>query len=140
MPVMGEREVFDVDVEEISGICLNADRTALLAIGDQGVVKQISFDGEVTDVMSYYADMEGVTLDPNTGDMYIASEWDQSVLKLDESLHLIIHYAAYNQLVDLPHSTVAYIVSIYRRLEKYAAPRPFRAAQGAIVFTLNTHL
>ena len=83
MPVMGEREVFDVDVEEISGICLNADRTALLAIGDQGVVKQISFDGEVTDVLSYYADMEDVTLDPNTGDMYIASEWDQSVLKLD---------------------------------------------------------
>ena len=83
MPVMGEREVFDVDVEEISGICLSADRTALLAIGDQGVVKQISFDGEVTDVLSYYADMEDVTLDPNTGDMYIASEWDQSVLKLD---------------------------------------------------------
>lgn len=83
MPVMGEREVFDVDVEEISGICLSADKTALLAIGDQGVVKQISFDGEVTDLLSYYADMEGVTLDPNTGDMYIASEWDQSVLKLD---------------------------------------------------------
>lgn len=83
MPVMGEREVFDVDVEEISGICLNADKTALLAIGDQGVVKQISFAGEVTDVLSYYADMEGVTLDSNTGDMYIASEWDQSVLKLD---------------------------------------------------------
>ena len=83
MPVMGEREVFDVDVEEISGICLSADRTTLLAIGDQGVVKQISFDGEVTDVLSYYADMEDVTLDPNTGDMYIASEWDQSVLKLD---------------------------------------------------------
>lgn len=83
MPVMGERTVFDVDVEEISGICLNADKTALLAVGDQGVVKQISFTGEVTDVLNFYADMEGVTLDPVTGDMYIAAEWDQSVLKLD---------------------------------------------------------
>ena len=34
IPVMGEHVVFDVDVEEISGICLNADKTALLACGD----------------------------------------------------------------------------------------------------------
>ena len=83
MPVMGGRIVFDVDVEEISGICLNADKTALLACGDQGVIKQISFTGEVKDILYYYADMEGVTLDPATGDMYIAAEWDQGVLKLD---------------------------------------------------------
>ena len=83
MPVMGERNVFDVDVEEISGICLNADKTALLACGDQGVIKQISFTGEVKDILYYYADMEGVTLDPATGDMYIAAEWDQGILKLD---------------------------------------------------------
>ena len=83
MPVMGERIVFDVDVEEISGICLNADKTALLTCGDQGVIKQISFTGEVKDILYYYADMEGVTLDPATGDMYIAAEWDQGVLKLD---------------------------------------------------------
>ena len=83
MPVMGERIVFDVDVEEISGICLNSDKTALLAIGDQGVVKQISFTGEVTHILDFYADMEGVTLDPETGDMYIAAEWEQGVLKLD---------------------------------------------------------
>ena len=83
MPVMGDRTVFDVDVEEISGICLNADKTALLTVGDQGVVKQVSFDGQATDILYYYADMEDVTLDPNTGDMYIAAEWDQGVLKLD---------------------------------------------------------
>ena len=83
MPVMGDRVVFDVDVEEISGICLNAGGTALLAVGDQGVVKQISFTGEVTHILDYYADMEGVTLDPATGDMYVAAEWDQGVLKLD---------------------------------------------------------
>ena len=83
MPVMGDREVFDVAVEEISGICLNSDKTALLAVGDQGVVKQVSFTGEVTHILDYDADMEDVTLDPNTGDMYIADEWHQGVLKLD---------------------------------------------------------
>lgn len=62
----GERVVFDVDVEEISGICLNSDKTVLLTIGDQGVVKQISFTGEVTHILDFYADMEGVTLDPET--------------------------------------------------------------------------
>lgn len=83
MPVMGEREVFDVDVEEISGICLNADKTALLACGDQGVVKQISFNGEVTHILDFYADMEGVTVDHSTGHLYVAAEWDQCVLRLD---------------------------------------------------------
>ena len=83
MPVMGERIVFDVDVEELSGLCLTADKSALLSCGDQGIVKKISFTGEVTDILTYFADMEGVAVNPNTGDMYIAAEWDQGVLQLD---------------------------------------------------------
>lgn len=83
MPVMGECVVYDVDVEEISGLCLNADKTALLTCGDQGVVKQISFNGEATEILKFYADMEGVTIHPETGDMYIAAEWDQGVIRLD---------------------------------------------------------
>ena len=83
MPVMGECVVYNIDVEEISGICLNADKSALLACGDQGVIRQISFDGEVTPVLDFYADMEGVTVDHNTGHLYVAAEWDQSVLRFD---------------------------------------------------------
>ena len=41
MPVMGTYTRHSVNVEEISGICLNADKTALLAVGDQGVLKEI---------------------------------------------------------------------------------------------------
>ena len=82
VPVMGASTVFDVDVEEISGLCLNADRTALIACGDQGIVKQVSFDGKVSDILVYPADMEGVTLDPSTGDLYLAIEGRQEVARL----------------------------------------------------------
>lgn len=83
MPVMGGSAVYNVDVEELSGLCLNLDKTALLSCGDQGVVKQISFTGEVKDLWSRDADMEGITIDPATGDIYIAIEYSQKVYKLD---------------------------------------------------------
>ena len=82
LPVMGEYEVFDVDVEEISGLCFNLDRTLLLSCGDQGVVKSITFDGKVTAMWEFDADMEGITIDPATGDLYLAIEGDQEVHKL----------------------------------------------------------
>lgn len=82
VPVMGASTFFDVEVEEISGLCFNADRSALISCGDQGVVKQISFEGEVSDILVYSADMEGVTLHPLTGDLYLAVEGSQEVAKL----------------------------------------------------------
>lgn len=82
VPVMGSSTVFDVDVDEISGLCFNADRSALISCGDQGVIKQISFDGEVSDILEYPADMEGVTLHPLTSDLYLAIEGRQEVAKL----------------------------------------------------------
>ena len=75
-------QVFDVDVEEISGLCLNADKSALISCGDQGVVKQLSFEGEASDILVYPADMEGVTIDPSTGDLYLAIEGSQEVARL----------------------------------------------------------
>ena len=75
-------QVFDVDVEEISGLCLNADKSALISCGDQGVVKQLSFEGEAIDILVYPADMEGVTIDPSTGDLYLAIEGSQEVARL----------------------------------------------------------
>ena len=83
MPVMGARTVFEVDVEELSGLCLTLDGTALLSCGDQGVVKQISFDGKVSEIWSHDADMEGITIDPDTGHMYLAVEGSQKVYRLD---------------------------------------------------------
>lgn len=80
----GRRTVFNVDVEELSGLCLNKDKTAFLSCGDQGVVKMISFTGEVTDFWEHDADMEGITIDPSTGNIYIAVEGEQKVYRLTD--------------------------------------------------------
>lgn len=82
VPLMGASTVFEVDVEEISGLCLDADRSALISCGDQGVIKRISFEGEVSDMLVYPADMEGVTLHPSTGDLYLAIEGRQEVARV----------------------------------------------------------
>lgn len=82
MPVMGTSAVYEVDVEEISGLCLDADKSALISCGDQGLVKRITFDGEASEVLVYPADMEGITLHPATGDLYLAIEGRQEVARL----------------------------------------------------------
>ena len=83
MPMMGEHIVYDVDVEEISGLCLTADGSALLSCGDKGIVKMISFEGEVSDVWTHASDMEGITVDSTTGHIYIAVERAQNVCRLN---------------------------------------------------------
>ena len=83
IPVMGDRVVYDVDVDEISGLCMTADRSALLSCGDKGIVKKISFEGEVTDVWTNASDMEGITVDPSTGHIYIAIERAQNICMLE---------------------------------------------------------
>lgn len=84
MPVMGTYTKHNVKVEEISGICLNKDKTALLAVGDQGVLKEIDInDMSVKTVWTRDADLEGITLDPRTNDLYLGIEYSQKVYKLD---------------------------------------------------------
>lgn len=84
MPVMGTYTRHSVSVEEISGICLNADRTALLAVGDQGVLKEIDPNTmEVKNIWSRDADLEGITLDPRNNNLYLAIEYSQKVYQLD---------------------------------------------------------
>ena len=83
-PVMGTYKRYNVDVEEISGICLNKDKTALLACGDQGVLKEIDPNTmAVKTIWTRDADMEAITLDPRTNDLYIGIEYSQKVYKLD---------------------------------------------------------
>lgn len=79
LPVMGEYSVYEVDVDELSGLCLNRAGSALLSCGDKGVVKEITFEGKATDLWAYGSDMEGITVDPSSGDVYLAIEGKQEV-------------------------------------------------------------
>lgn len=84
MPEMGTYTKHSVSVEEISGICLNADKTALLAVGDQGILKEINPETmAVKNIWSRDADLEGITLDPRNNNLYLAIEYSQKVYQLD---------------------------------------------------------
>lgn len=84
MPVMGTYTKQNINVEEISGICLNKDKTGLLAVGDQGVLKEIDLNNlSVKTIWTRDADLEGITLDPRTNDLYLGIEYSQKVYKLE---------------------------------------------------------
>ena len=87
LPVMGDYEVFDVEVEELSGLCMNHEGDMLVSCGDQGVVKYITFDGKAAEFHRQFADMEGITIDPANGDLYLALEWDQEVHRMKAPLY-----------------------------------------------------
>ena len=83
IPQLGEEyTVLEVDMAELSGLCLNKDKTKLLACGDTGVVKEISFTGEATELWKSGADMEGIALNPSNGDIYLAIEGTQKIHRL----------------------------------------------------------
>ena len=82
IPVIGNYEILEVEIGELSGLCLNKDKSALLACGDKGVVKSISFDGQVEDIWTGTADLEGIAIHPTRGDIYLAIEGAQEVHKL----------------------------------------------------------
>ena len=83
MPVRKDYSSFVVSVPEISGLCFTADGSALWAVGDNGYLAQVSFDGQTTKFWSISGDMEGITIHPETGDLYIALEdGSQSVARV----------------------------------------------------------
>lgn len=82
LPVMGGYQVINTLVEELSGLCMTPDSTALWAVGDEGALCKVSFSGKVTPVLSSWLDLEAITIDPSSGDLYLAVEGDQMVCRV----------------------------------------------------------
>ena len=80
-PVMGDYKKFDADLQELSGLCLHTDGSFLWGVGDQGNLVKIGFDASVEKVFKANLDMEAVTIDPETGDLYLGLE-PNSVYKI----------------------------------------------------------
>ena len=83
-PVMGEVvEEVTTKVPEVSGLCLAPDGQGLLAASDENGVYYVSLAG---DTRPFYTerrmDCEGVTLDPETRDVYYIVERKQEVRRL----------------------------------------------------------
>lgn len=79
LPVMGSHTTWKLQsgtdyVKELSGLCLSKDGGFLWGVGDNGNLYKINFDGTYENWWAYDADMEGITLDPATGDLYMGIE------------------------------------------------------------------
>lgn len=74
-PVKGAYELFTLTgLNELSGLCLSQDKTFLWGVGDQGEMVKISFDGQVERQFKQSLDMEAITIDPVTGNLYMGCE------------------------------------------------------------------
>ena len=85
MPVMSTEKPIRYpikDITEMSGLCLSAEKDFIWAVGDEGQLGKISFDGTVTKMKHFGTDLEGVTLNPATGDLIVAIEGSQKVAKI----------------------------------------------------------
>ena len=74
-PVMGKVTSWTLKgVVELSGLCLSKDKDFMWGVGDQGDFYKIHFDGTFEHIKNFDNDLEGLCMDPETGDLYIASE------------------------------------------------------------------
>ena len=84
MPVMGSYTKTDytaAQMGELSGLCFSKDGDFMWGVGDGGTLYQIGFDLTVTSKMSKSYDMEGITLDPATNNLYVCEE-PNGILKI----------------------------------------------------------
>ncbi len=93
---------YNTGLKNLSGLCYNQSRTALLAAIDKGSIYEISFEGKVLRKLPYYGtnDFEAITANYQTGDIYLADESLMKVFKLssdEKSLSEIIK-------IDVPNA------------------------------------
>ena len=74
IPIQGDYIRYAAQIQELSGLCLHTDGSFLWGVGDQGTLAKIGFDGKVRNVLTRSFDMEGITINPETGDLYIGCE------------------------------------------------------------------
>lgn len=73
-PVKGKYTKYSAAITELSGLCISQDGTHLWGVGDQGVLAKIGFEGQVEQQFKQSLDMEAITIDPATGDLYMGCE------------------------------------------------------------------
>ena len=73
-PVIGKYESCSVKIKELSGLCLHTDKSFLWGVGDQGIIAKVNFDGTFEEVLKQGLDMESITIDPETNDLYLGCE------------------------------------------------------------------
>ncbi len=76
----------DIDKQGIiepSGICYHPLRKTLFVVSDEGEIAEITTDGDPIFNQEIPGDLEGVTVDPHTGFLYIVREGEDIILEYD---------------------------------------------------------
>ena len=76
----------DIDqqgIQEPSGICFHPTRKTLFVVSDEGELFEITTDGAPLFDMVIPGDLEGLTVDPNSGLVYILVEGEERILEFD---------------------------------------------------------
>ena len=72
--VTGKPTKLTVGLQELSGICLSAEEDFLWAVGAEGDLARIDFDGKVLSSFHIGGDSEDISRNPETGDLLIGLE------------------------------------------------------------------
>lgn len=70
-------------VIEPSGICFHTARKTLFVVSDEGAIFEIRTDGTPVADWQVPGDLEGVTVDPSTGLLYVVVEGEDVILEFD---------------------------------------------------------
>jgi uncharacterized protein YjiK len=76
----------DIDQQEFrepSGICFHPTRKTLFVVSDEGEITEIKTDGTPLFRMKIPGDLEGVTVNPETGILYLIKEGEDIILEFD---------------------------------------------------------
>lgn len=80
----------DINIEKInepSGIVYHPGRGSLFVVGDEGILAEIALDGEMLQKRDLILDLEGITVNPSSGHLYLAVEGEEILLEIEpESL------------------------------------------------------
>jgi len=71
------------DFAEPSGICFHPSRKTLFVVSDEGEIAEISKDGEILFRQPVPGDLEGITVNPQTGLIYVVKEGEEVILEFD---------------------------------------------------------
>jgi uncharacterized protein YjiK len=72
-----------VNFPEPSGLCFHPSRGTLFVVSDEGEIAEIGKDGTPVFRMEIPGDLEGVTVNPETGLLYLVKEGDDIILEFD---------------------------------------------------------
>jgi uncharacterized protein YjiK len=82
---------------EPSGICFHPIRNTLFVVSDEGEIMEIETDGTPVFRKKILGDLEGVTVNPESGLLYLVKEGDDIILEFDPDKREVLRFFPLNR-------------------------------------------